>query len=295
MNSIRAWFSRMSLKLTGALSRAVSNPFRWVLWLGAAVGVLFLLSAGGGLIRACRGGGEDAITVPGHVDQGKNLLPTPEDAPKVDVQVQPPPLTDDKRQEVLDKYGIRAGGVEVRGTRRGPAVSIGTVPPGAAINPAPEVEERVDHGATRAEDPGRLVPGGLNVAGAVEYPLILSEEQFGPGPCGDVVDVVAVLPCPGCPVDQVAKWHDYTPPPPRTFENVARLEFEVGPAILKFPERNGAPGAFIAATFDSVRLKKATLRGRVGTMPAWVPQDGGGRKLELAHMGAVTVAFGRIQ
>jgi hypothetical protein len=88
------------------------------------------------------------------------------------------------------------------------------------------------------------------------FPLELAEKRVGPGPLGDEADVLALLPCPGCPVELLARWADPKPAPLFRFERSWFLEGGVGMTESGY-------GALVGAGYDFARIRQATvgLRG----------------------------------
>lgn len=90
------------------------------------------------------------------------------------------------------------------------------------------------------------------------FPLELAEKRVGPGPLGDEADVLALLPCPGCPVDLLARWLPPAPKPQPLIRFERRWFVEGG---LGFTD--SGYGALVGAGYDFARISRATvgLRG----------------------------------
>jgi hypothetical protein len=107
---------------------------------------------------------------------------------------------------------------------------------------------------TISPQPTREPSAGIEAAPALASPVPLAEKRIGPGPLGDEADVLALLPCPGCAVELLAKW---LPPAPKPqplirFERRWFLEGGLGVAETGY-------AALIGGGYDFARISRVTV------------------------------------
>ena len=124
-----------------------------------------------------------------------------------------------------------------------------------------------DAGATISENPNHGPDSPVEPPQVAVFPLELAEKRVGPGPLGDEADVLALLPCPGCPVELLARWLDRPVKREPLFKFERQFFIEGGVGMTE-----SGYGALVGAGYDFARISKATvgLRGTaiLGPEPA---------------------------
>lgn len=193
---------------------------RWIVLVGAGLGLLFVVSFWAGHCRNWKEEHQTTKILAGKVERGKFIERTT--LVPVEVEIRVPVVSDDRRAEMAEKFEV-------------------DLPPAETTDVASTGEP---------EAPSRLI----------YPLIVVPEQTFGPGPAGDRIDCSVWQLFEGAPLDQRCRWKDYKPerqPEDRWFQNVAKVRWALGGGLVAVGEGLG-PGALLSGEFSGFRTGRAT-------------------------------------